>query len=52
MKILVVGASKGLSRAFIEGLGNAGDTLTGVSRTRPNDFPPSHTRRALLTAHT
>lgn len=35
MNILVVGASKGLGRAFIEGLGNAGDTLIGVSRTRP-----------------
>lgn len=35
MNILVVGASKGLGRAFIEGLGNAGDTLIGISRTRP-----------------
>jgi NAD(P)-dependent dehydrogenase (short-subunit alcohol dehydrogenase family) len=35
MNILVVGASKGLGRALIEGLGNAGDTLIGVSRTRP-----------------
>lgn len=35
MNILVVGASKGLGRALIEGLGNAGDTLTGVSRSRP-----------------
>lgn len=35
MNILVVGASKGLGRAFIEGLGHAGDTLIGVSRTRP-----------------
>lgn len=35
MKTLVVGASKGLGKALIEGLGEAGDTLVGVSRTRP-----------------
>jgi len=35
MKVLVVGASKGLGRALIEGLGEPGDVLTGVSRTRP-----------------
>ncbi|MDZ4018420.1 SDR family NAD(P)-dependent oxidoreductase [Pseudomonas sichuanensis] len=35
MRILVVGASKGLGKALVEGLGQAGDTLIGVSRTRP-----------------
>ncbi|TDF84163.1 SDR family oxidoreductase [Pseudomonas sp. H9] len=35
MKTMVVGASKGLGRALIEGLGEAGDTLIGVSRQRP-----------------
>ncbi|MCU7374090.1 SDR family NAD(P)-dependent oxidoreductase [Paucibacter sp. O1-1] len=33
--ILVVGASKGLGRAFVEGLGQDGDTVIGVSRSRP-----------------
>ncbi|MNJ11185.1 3-oxoacyl-[acyl-carrier-protein] reductase FabG [compost metagenome] len=35
MKIMVVGASKGLGRALVEGLGGAGDTLIGVSRSQP-----------------
>lgn len=35
MKTLVIGASKGLGKALIEGLGEPGDTLIGVSRTRP-----------------
>ncbi|MFK9006549.1 SDR family NAD(P)-dependent oxidoreductase [Pseudomonas pergaminensis] len=35
MKTMVVGASKGLGKALIEGLGESGDTLIGVSRTRP-----------------
>lgn len=35
MKTMVVGASKGLGRALIEGLGEVGDTLIGVSRSRP-----------------
>ncbi len=35
MNILVVGASKGLGRAFVEGLGREGDSIIGVSRTRP-----------------
>lgn len=35
MRTMVVGASKGLGRALIEGLGEAGDTLIGVSRGRP-----------------
>ena len=35
MRTMVVGASKGLGRALIEGLGEAGDSLIGVSRSRP-----------------
>ena len=35
MRILVVGASKGLGKAFMEGLGKPGDTLIGVSRAKP-----------------
>jgi len=35
---MVVGASKGLGRAFMEGLGGVGDTLIGVSRSRPTDL--------------
>ncbi|MFL1555930.1 SDR family NAD(P)-dependent oxidoreductase [Pseudomonas sp. O64] len=35
MRTLVVGASKGLGKAFIEGLGEPGDTLIGVSRSQP-----------------
>jgi NAD(P)-dependent dehydrogenase (short-subunit alcohol dehydrogenase family) len=35
MKMLIVGASKGLGRAFVEGLGQAGDVMVGVSRTKP-----------------
>lgn len=38
MKTMVVGASKGLGRALIDGLGEHGDTLIGVSRTRPQDL--------------
>ncbi|AVH36947.1 dehydrogenase [Pseudomonas monteilii] len=37
MRVLVIGASKGLGKAFMEGLGKPGDTLVGVSRTRPAD---------------
>jgi len=40
MKTLVVGASKGLGRALIEGLGEPGDTLIGVSRSRPENLLP------------
>lgn len=40
MKTMVVGASKGLGKALIEGLGEAGDTLIGVSRTRPEHIQP------------
>ena len=35
MRVLVVGASKGLGKAFMEGLGKPGDTLIGVARSRP-----------------
>ncbi|WP_095148726.1 SDR family oxidoreductase [Pseudomonas sp. Irchel s3a18] len=38
MKTLVIGASKGLGKALIEGLGEAGDTLVGVSRSRPENL--------------
>lgn len=38
MKVMVIGASKGLGRAFVEGLGAAGDTVVGVSRSRPSDL--------------
>ena len=39
MRILIVGASKGLGKALIEGIGSASDTLIGVSRTRPESLP-------------
>ena len=35
MKILIVGASQGLGRAFVEGLPGEGDSVVGVSRSRP-----------------
>ncbi|MGE8499866.1 MAG: SDR family NAD(P)-dependent oxidoreductase [Pseudomonas sp.] len=38
MRTMVVGASKGLGRALIEGLGEDGDMLIGVSRTRPTSL--------------
>lgn len=38
MKILVIGASKGLGRAIVDGLGNAGDTIIGVSRSKPQNI--------------
>jgi short-subunit dehydrogenase len=37
-RLMVVGASKGLGRAFIEGLCVPGDKVVGVSRRRPNDL--------------
>ena len=40
MKIMVVGASQGLGRALIEGLGEAGDSLIGVSRSCPQNLHP------------
>gem|GEM_PF-172973 len=38
MKFMVIGASRGLGRAFVEGLCSAGDTVIGVSRSRPRDL--------------
>lgn len=38
MRMMVVGASRGLGRAFVEGLCVAGDNVVGVSRGRPNDL--------------
>ncbi|MEN8617840.1 SDR family NAD(P)-dependent oxidoreductase [Shewanella baltica] len=38
MKLMVVGAGRGLGRAFIEGLCTAGDTVIGVSRSQPSDL--------------
>lgn len=38
MKILIVGASRGLGRAFVEGLPDENDTIIGVSRNKPNDL--------------
>jgi short-subunit dehydrogenase len=38
VKILIVGASKGLGRAFVEGLAGDEDTVIGVSRNRPEDL--------------
>ena len=38
MRILIVGASKGLGKAFVEGLADDDDTVTGISRTRPEDL--------------
>lgn len=39
MRIMVIGASQGLGRAFVDGLGDAGDALIGVSRTPPAPLP-------------
>lgn len=38
MKILIVGASKGLGKAFVEGLPDDNDTIVGISRNKPNDL--------------
>ncbi len=42
MRIMIVGASRGLGRALVEGVCRAGDTVVGVSRTRPDavTLPP------------
>lgn len=40
MKTMVVGASKGLGKALMEGLGEHGDSLIGVSRSRPSALQP------------
>ncbi|WP_236213047.1 SDR family NAD(P)-dependent oxidoreductase [Metapseudomonas otitidis] len=36
MKMMVIGASRGLGRALVEGLGKPGDRIVGVSRSRPD----------------
>jgi short-subunit dehydrogenase len=36
--LLIIGASKGLGKAFVEGLGKTGDTVIGVSRTMPSQL--------------
>jgi short-subunit dehydrogenase len=38
MRILIVGASKGLGKALVEGLAGDDDTVTGISRNRPKDL--------------
>lgn len=38
MRIVIVGASKGLGKAFIEGLTGDDDTIIGISRNRPKDL--------------
>lgn len=38
MNFLIVGASKGLGKAFVEGLCQAGDHVVGVSRQRATDI--------------
>jgi len=38
VRILIVGASKGLGRAFVEGLAGDDDTVVGVSRNRPREL--------------
>lgn len=38
MKMMIVGAGRGLGRALLEGLGKPGDTLIGVSRNQPPDL--------------
>lgn len=38
MRILIVGASKGLGKAFVEGLAGNDDTVIGISRNRPKDL--------------
>ena len=39
MRIVIVGASTGLGRAFLDGLGDPGDELVGVSRGVPDPLP-------------
>lgn len=39
MKLMVVGASRGLGRALVEGLGKPGDSVIGVSRRQPEELP-------------
>ncbi len=39
MKLMVIGASQGLGRAFVEGLADPGDLVIGVSRRAPPAAP-------------
>ncbi|QPF74979.1 SDR family oxidoreductase [Roseateles sp. DAIF2] len=39
MKLMVIGASQGLGRAFVEGLPDPGDLVVGVSRRAPQPAP-------------
>lgn len=38
MRIMIIGASMGLGRAFVEGLCKEGDSIIGVSRNKPHDL--------------
>ena len=38
MKILIVGASRGLGKALVEGLPDENDTIIGISRNKPADM--------------
>lgn len=38
MKLLIVGASKGLGKAFVEGLAGDDDTIIGISRNKPKNL--------------
>lgn len=38
MKIMIIGASRGLGRALFEGLAEPGNTMIGVSRSLPRDL--------------
>jgi len=38
MIIMIVGASRGLGKAFVEGLAGDQDTVVGISRSRPTDL--------------
>ena len=38
MRILIVGASKGLGKAFVEGLAGDDDTVIVISRNMPKDL--------------
>ncbi|RBH50688.1 SDR family NAD(P)-dependent oxidoreductase, partial [Pseudomonas sp. MWU13-2860] len=40
MNILIIGASRGLGKAFVAGLGPEGDRAIGVSRRRPEGLKP------------
>lgn len=40
VNILIIGASRGLGKAFVEGLGTEGDRVIGVSRRRPEGLRP------------